>query len=73
MIFTHFLFANFIIKCYHLSLIIDDLIEFNLDKERVLYEEGDDWHYSYLVMKGELEVLERDERKKIIGAGECLG
>jgi cAMP-dependent protein kinase regulator len=71
MLSTHFLFANFDDKM--ISLIVDDLIEFNLDKDRVLYEEGDDGHYFYLVMKGELEVLEGDERKKIIGEGECLG
>jgi CRP-like cAMP-binding protein len=68
---THFLFTNFDDKM--LSLIIDDLIEFNLDKDRVLYEEGDDGHYFYLILKGELEVLEGDERKKIIVEGECLG
>jgi CRP-like cAMP-binding protein len=71
MISTNFLFSNFDDK--NIALLVDDLIEFNLDMGRTLYEEGDDGHFFYLVFKGELEVLEKDERKKIISEGECLG
>jgi hypothetical protein len=52
MISTHFIFSNFDEK--NIALLIDDLIEFNLDMGRTLYEEGDDGHFFYLVVKGEL-------------------
>jgi hypothetical protein len=71
MLSSHFLFTNFDEQT--IASLIDDLIEFNLDEGRTLYEEGDDGHYFYLIVKGELECSENEENIKIIKEGECIG
>jgi cAMP-dependent protein kinase regulator len=68
---SHFLFSNFTDDM--LSLILDDLIEFNLDKENVLFEKGDDGHYFFFLRRGELSVLEEGLQKRIIKEYECFG
>jgi CRP-like cAMP-binding protein len=68
---SHYLFQDFDEQM--LGYIIEDLIEFNLQKGRVLFEEGEDGNYFYILKSGHLELLEKGVQKKILGEWECFG
>jgi CRP-like cAMP-binding protein len=68
---NHYLFQDF--DDAMLGYIIDDLIEFNLHKGRILFEEGEDGNYFYILKSGELQLLEKEVHMKVLSEWECFG
>lgn len=54
-------------------MIIKDLFEFSLERDKVLFQEDDDGKYFYIVKSGVLELLIKKERKKIFKEWDCFG
>lgn len=54
-------------------MILKDLFEFSMEKGRVLFQENDDGKYFYIVKSGILELLIKEERKKLFKEWDCFG
>ena len=54
-------------------MILKDLFEFSMEKGRVLFQENDDGKYFYIVKSGILELVIKDERKKLFKEWDCFG
>lgn len=52
---------------------MNELIEFKLEKDKVLFQEGDDGNYFYILKEGNLDLIEKGEKKKTFGKWDCFG
>lgn len=68
---NHFLFQDMNEEI--LRLVLEDLIEFQLDQGRYLYEEGDHGSYFYILKKGVLETYSKGEVKGKYKDWDCFG
>ncbi len=60
---------NFIFKDINksvLDLLVKELIYFHLSKGKIVYEEGDNGNYFYILASGRVESYEKDNLKKVI-------
>lgn len=67
----HFLFQEMTDEI--MRMVLEDLIEFQLEQGRYLYEEGDNGNYFYILKNGVLEVTVNDVRKGIYQDWDCFG
>ena len=56
-----------------ISLVINELIFFTFPKGKVIYEEGDDGNFFYILAEGEVEATEKGVVKKKYTNWECFG
>lgn len=56
-----------------LSLVLNDLIYFPFEKGNVIYGEGDEGNYFYILAKGEVESREKGKLKKKYKQWDCFG
>lgn len=54
-------------------MILKDLFEFTLEKDRILFQENDEGKYFYIVKSGILELTIKGERKKLFKEWDCFG
>ncbi len=50
-----------------------DIIEFRLDKGQILFREGDEGNFFYIVKSGKLELIIKNQQKKIFQEWDCFG
>jgi CRP-like cAMP-binding protein len=50
-----------------------DIIEFRLDKDQVLFREGEEGNFFYIVKTGKLELSIKGEKKKVFNDWDCFG
>ena len=67
----HFVFKDINDKV--LSIIIKELIYFPLPKGRIVYEEGDNGNFFYILASGKVESYEKGNLKKIYLPWDCFG
>ena len=67
----HFVFKDINDKV--LSIIIKELIYFPLPKGRIVYEEGDNGNFFYILASGKVESYEKGNLKKVYLPWDCFG
>jgi cGMP-dependent protein kinase len=67
----HFLFKE--LNDDIMRIIIEDLIEFQLAKDTVLFEENEEGNYFYIVKKGQFQLYIKNEPKKVFNTWDCFG
>ena len=68
---NHFLFKN--ITNEVLNLILNELIFFPFPEGRIIYEEGDEGNFFYILASGKVEASIEGEKKKNYYPWECFG
>lgn len=68
---NHFFFKD--ITQELLSLVLNDLIYFSFDKGQVIYTEGDEGNYFYILAEGTVESTAKGKKNKIYGQWDCFG
>ena len=68
---NHFLFRN--ITNEVLNLILNELIFFPFPKGRIIYEEGDEGNFFYILASGNVEASIEGKKKKKYSPWECFG
>jgi CRP-like cAMP-binding protein len=67
----HFLFKD--MNEDLLKIILGDIIEFRLDKDQMLFKEGDEGNFFYIVKSGSLEMSIKGYKKKSFNDWDCFG
>ena len=68
---NHFLFKD--ITNEVLTLILNELIFFPFPKGRIIYEEGDEGNFFYILASGNVEATVKGKKKKNYSPWECFG
>ncbi len=68
---SHYLFSH--LDEILISMILDNFVEFKINKDDILFEEGDQGICFFIVRKGELDMIERGRFSKVILENECFG
>ena len=56
-----------------LNLVLNELIYFSFPKGTVIYEEGDEGNFFYIIVNGKVQTKEKGKVKKSYGKWECFG
>jgi cGMP-dependent protein kinase len=68
---NHFVFKD--INPEMLNLVLSELIFFSFSKGKIIYEEGDEGNFFYIIANGKVESTVKDKYKKTYGKWECFG
>ena len=68
---NHFLFKD--VNNEVLNLVLNELIYFPFPKGRIIYEEGDEGNFFYILACGNVEASIQGKKKKIYSPWECFG
>ena len=68
---NHFVFKD--INKNVLDLLVKELIYFSLSKGKIVYEEGDNGNYFYILASGRVESYEKGQFKKSYSPWDCFG
>jgi CRP-like cAMP-binding protein len=67
----HFLFKD--MNDDLLKIILNDIIEFRLEKKQTLFKDGDEGNFFYIVKSGSLEMSIKGDKKKTFNDWDCFG
>jgi cGMP-dependent protein kinase len=68
---NHFVFKD--INPEMLNLVLSELIFFTFPKDKIIYEEGDEGNFFYIIASGSVESTAKEKHKKTYGKWECFG
>jgi CRP-like cAMP-binding protein len=68
---SHYLFSH--LDDNVISILMDNFIEFNLNKDETLFNEGDPSVFFFIISKGEFSIFENNIQMKLLKENECFG
>ena len=68
---NHFVFRD--ITQEVLSLVLNDLIYFIFEQDQLIYDDGDEGNYFYIIAQGRVEAVSPNKKSRIFTTWECFG